>query len=272
MEGIRRLWLDFVVQEDSGTAEDIFHWCYKTLLIEGRKLAAEWGYQELGGPSETDEQVLALLERARFFVQSFLKAAPPRDRYLGMFFSPPVIMRERRDFNCVGGTILGLSMLMEAELDWRYVIAPNHVLALVRLPSHRWCYVDFINNVVKTVEGKVTERSEGSLVFSLKERLGFLKTLLALPKEYIVHGVLGNLLTIKRLGTEADFFVPGYERETELGREYYRRFRSSLDGIDFYEIALFPLTKELQCEVLREEFEVVRSLMHGEGAELPVGE
>jgi len=272
MEELWALWRDLVIGGDGDPLfpGDPVRSCFHTLLQEGSRLVKEWGgggLDERASPA-TDEEVVALLKRSLAFIRGLRSAAPPRDRFLGMFFSPPVIMRERRDFNCVGASVLGMASLIQANLSWYCALAPNHVLLVVRLPSTRWCYVDFANGVVEVVSCKELELEEGGTALCLEQRIGFFRTIVALPPEYLVHGVLGNCLTIKRLATEKEFFVPGYEKESELARVYYDRYKDTFDALDFYGMCrpLFPLADCMQSSVMKRETKIVHEFMEAEGA------
>lgn len=141
--------------------QQLKEWLYKVLMNDTSKLMEEWKMQpniilverirSEQNPEQKAKIEMDFIESIRVKIQEFKKDHPLGDRS-DKWNSWPSEMRENKTFNCVGGTLLGISLLDRAGMHSYYGNPFSHVLNIVELSDGEWVYADFLNNQVKKIK------------------------------------------------------------------------------------------------------------------------
>ena len=163
------IWTKVVINDDVSpadiekmTAEEIRKWLFDSLMHDTNSLAEEWGLAIDRDLIDKIQGAAPGAEREALEVDYFRKAHAKVDVLAKNFFrSPekstkwdswPKKMRETREFNCVGATLLGIRALRESGIE-NYIGTPyGHIVNIVKTSTGNWFYVDFRNgerNVLK---------------------------------------------------------------------------------------------------------------------------
>jgi hypothetical protein len=162
---------DFSVPEDieKMSEDELKQWFYETVMKDIGKIVNEFGF-------EADEGLIAQIKDAKnvddkseleldyirdlyrqidVFIENFEDSSKKSNRW----DSWPKIMRESKQFNCVGATLIGMHFLEQAGIKSYYGNPTGHVVNIVQLPNDELWYVDFKNgmrNFFKLDEERIT--------------------------------------------------------------------------------------------------------------------
>ena len=260
-------WLNIAVDNqtkpdnlDDLNNQQLREWLYKTLMDDTSKLVEEWNLQpdialieknkHEKDPERKTEAEMDFIETIRKRVQEFKKANPLKDRS-DKWDSWPSEMRENKTFNCVGGTLLGISLLDRAGMRSHYGNPFSHVLNIVELSNDEWVYADFLKNQVKKI--KPEEITLGGVrTLKLKEPDIIYRYVPLFDNNEAVGSIIGNFHSLERdvKDKKAD---PTDKREAErlfvnFAEDFQRNDFSSLHDSLYPSRVALRRTEEMQNE------------------------
>lgn len=254
---------------DSLNNQQLKEWLYGTLMKDTARLVEEWDLQSNDDLIERIKGEQGLEQRARFEmnyieavrakIQEFKKNHPLGDRS-DKWDSWPSEMRDNKTFNCVGGTLLGISLLDRIGARSYYGSPFSHVLNIVELSNGEWMYVDFFNNQVKKVKPREVLLG-GVRTLELQEPDIIYRYVPLLGNSEAVGSIIGNFHSLE-CDTKDKKVDPLDKQEAE---RLFANFVGEFQKNDFSSLhdALFPSkvslrrTEEMQNE--SDRIEKIRS-------------
>jgi len=251
---------------ESLSNEELKEWLYKTLMVDIEALVIGWGLEPdpiliEGIKNEQDLEQRAKLEMkyledTRAKINDFHKANPLAQGQSDKYVSWPSEMRKKKSFNCVGGTLLGMSLLERVDISSFCGKPSSHVLNIARLSNGEWVYADFTNNQVKIVkpeEGML----DGVRILELKEPDIIYRCIPLLDNRDVPDSIIGNFHSLEH-DVKDEKADPTDKNEA---KRLFTIFNEEFKKNDFSRLhdALYPSqvalqrTKEIQNEDRRVE-------------------
>jgi hypothetical protein len=167
-------------------------------------------------------------------------------------------MRETKEFNCVGATLLGVYLLEKGGIKSQYGNPHGHVINIAKLSNGEWWYVDFRNgkqNIIKLEP----EETEVSAVPTLKINQANIdyRIIPLYDNSEAAGSVLGNLSSLKH--EAEDESTSDEDIEKREAKEYLKKYGQNFQEADFSLLhqSLYPKfiefdkTDEMQKEIAR---------------------
>ncbi len=245
--------------------QQLKEWLHKTLIDDTAKLIEEWGLQpdaalvkRIRGEQNPEQRAkieMDFIEAVRIKIQEFKKAHPLGDRS-DKWDSWPSEMRDNKTFNCVGGTLLGTSLLDRIGAHSYYGNPFSHVLNIVELSNGEWVYADFLNNQVKKIKPREIMLG-GVQTLELKEPDIIYRYIPLLDNSEAVGSIIGNFHSLEH-DTKDKKSDPIDKQEAErlfanFAEEFSRNDFSSLHDTLYLSKVALRQTKEMQNEGSRIE-------------------
>lgn len=234
-------------------------WMYRTLLEGARAALEELGY--LDGPLEGTEPERALAAYSRL---SDIKRKAPK-KTSRVFHSWPRIIRESREFNCVGASLLLLQILSSSRLPSKLGILPFHLVNLVPLlEKDDLLYLDATNGIGEKVEARRVGEVHGMDIVAFARQIDFFNQAVLGPCKSIVLFVLENLALVPKLAKDPHFSIKGEPREKEEAKAIYGKHADIFETLCLDTVAdhLFPWRKALESHpLITQDKAVTDSLM-----------
>jgi hypothetical protein len=246
---LKKIWAEMVVDSTSSfddienlEQENFKKELYKKTMGDVDNLIDEWGLEpdqeliELIKKNENEEEraVLELeyikREHAKIDDQTknFKKIWEKSTRW----DSWPKRMRETKEFNCVGATLLGISYLERAGIKSYFGSPYGHAVNIARLSNNDWWYVDFRNgkrSVIKiepeetfTNKVKVLKINNPNIAYGL---------IPVFDNSEIIAPIIGNLSTLKHEAHDPD--ISDERIEKKEAQEYLKKYEDNFSKIDF---------------------------------------
>jgi hypothetical protein len=190
--------------------EDLINWLYGSLMEEVDDIVQEWhileGLYEIidkmnnatdMGSKVKYEKLLCKAIRGKLKIfdetQDKLKESNGEKKTSDKYDSWPLNMRENKQFNCVGATLVGMSILNKLGIK-NYLGNPaSHIVNIVRLSDGRLMYTDLRNdNQIVVIDPEHIKIAGGEVLRISEERLDY--RLIPVSKNSDIAGsILGNL-------------------------------------------------------------------------------
>lgn len=190
--------------------EEIKAWLYQSLMSDTGRLIDEWGIKpdkeliskiqkEKDSRKRTDyeikyiESIHKKIQQSR---NSFENARKKKHvEKSNKWDSWPKKMREVKDFNCVGATIIGMKFLEDAGIESYHGTPSGHSVNVVHLSNGEWYYEDFLNNIRQTQKMSNIEEVEiaGVRVLKPAEPVNDYKFIPIQQNSEVPEAILGNL-------------------------------------------------------------------------------
>ncbi|MDO8261123.1 MAG: hypothetical protein Q7T50_06580, partial [Candidatus Magasanikbacteria bacterium] len=170
----------------------------------------------------------------------------------------PKRMRETKEFNCVGATLVGMNLLKSAGIESYYGNPHGHVLNIVRLPNNEWWYVDFRNGKNSMIKIDPEETTiDDARVLKIEQPGIDYKLIPIYDNSESAGSILGNLGSLKRNAEKPDAPDDGIDKKE--AKEYFSKHQGDFQKVDFESLhkSLYPkfdevgATKEMQEEGAR---------------------
>lgn len=190
---------------------------------------------------------LAYIKQAHAQVDEIVKNFDESGNRSSKWDSWPKRMRETKEFNCVGATLLGLKLLEQSGVESYYGNPRGHVLNIVRLANGDWWYVDFRNgarNIIKLEPEETT--IAGVPVLKINQPEIDYRLIPLFTSEHVAGSVFGNLSSLQH--EASDDSIADENIEKKEAKEYLAKHGPRFAQIDFSEIG----------EILYPEFTTVR--------------
>ncbi|MDP3901982.1 MAG: hypothetical protein Q8Q21_00135 [bacterium] len=240
--------------------QQLKEWLHKTLIDDTAKLIEEWGLQpdvalvkRIRGEQNPEQRAkieMDFIEAVRTKIQEFKKAHPLGDRS-DKWDSWPSEMRDNKNFNCVGGTLLGTSFLDRIGVHSYYGNPFSHVLNIVELSNGEWVYADFLNNQVKKIKPREIMLG-GVRTLELKEPDIIYRYIPLLDNSEAVGSIIGNFHSLEHDTKDKNsdpIDKQGAERLfANFAEEFSRNDFSSLHDALYPSKVALRRTKEMQNE------------------------
>src|SRR3989338_6756505 len=134
----------------------------------------------------------------------------------------PKRMRETKEFNCVGATLLGINLLEKGGIKSYYGNPGGHVVNIAKLSNGEWWYVDFRNgkqNIIKLEPEEIVIADVPTLKIN-QPNIDYRLIPLYANSE-AAGSVLGNLSSLKH--EAEDERIPNEDIEKKEAKEYLEK-------------------------------------------------
>ena len=235
-------------------------WMYESLMDDTNRLIDEWRIkpdEELIAKIQDEEDLEKKAKYEIKYIESIHKKIQHvRDAFnnarkkehvekSNKWDSWPKKMREGKDFNCVGATLLGIIFLEKAGIECSYGSPSGHAVNIAKLSNGDMWYVDFNNDKSQTrqIDPIKTEEADGISVLKFVEPVNRYKIIPVLDNSEIPLFVLGNLSALNKEAQEKE--IPATEeekRDKEEAESTLSKFKNEYSNIDFGKISerLYP--------------------------------
>lgn len=168
-------------------------------------------------------------------------------------------MRETKEFNCVGATLLGIYLLEKGGIKSQYGRPHGHVINIAKLSNGKWWYVDFRNgkqNIIRLEEPEETTISDVPALKINQPTIDY-RIIPLHDNSEATGSVLGNLSSLKH--EAEDESTPDEDIEKKEAKEYLERYGQNFQKADFSLLhqSLYPKfigfdkTDEMMKEIAR---------------------
>lgn len=240
-------------------SESIKQWMHDSLMQEIELLVKEWKLEPNGEFIKKIQEEQDLENKAKL-EDGYIKEVHGKISGIAENFdmdsaevrwsSWPARMRETKQFNCVGATLLGANLLDKAGIKSYYGMPAGHVANVAQLSNGEWKYIDCL---VKKLAKKIKPSEErltniGVLKIDDKD-IGF-RLIPLLKNSEALSSVLENLSLLKK-----EKINPTMSKETA---DYISKFQEKFKDIDFSALnrKLYPDVRALEAtQEMREESE-----------------
>lgn len=170
----------------------------------------------------------------------------------------PKRMRETKEFNCVGATLLGIHLLEKGGVKSYYGNPGGHVLNIANLSNGEWYYVDFRNGKQNIIKIDTEETTLAKVpVLKINHPSIDYRLIPLYENSEAPCSILSNLSSLKR--TAENQIIPNENIEKKEAKEYLEKYESNFKKADFslFHQTLYPEfikveeTKEMQKEIER---------------------
>jgi len=273
--GLSQSWTEMVVDDENIPKNigwmnkgEIKKWLFESMMKDVAQLVEELGIKidtelisKIQNAKDANEKSALELEYTRKVhgqvseITSGFDKSPDKGT---KWDSWPKRMRETKEFNCVGATLVGMHLLESAGIESYYGNPHGHVLNIVRLPNDEWWYVDFRNGKQRMIKINPEETMiEDVRVLRIKQPEIDYELIPIYDNSESAGSILGNLGSLKRNAekpVDQDDSID--EREA---REYFEKHKEGFQKVDFESLhkSLYPkfdelgATKEMQEEGAR---------------------
>ncbi len=274
-KSLGEVWTEMVVDSESApenigkmTQAEIKQYLFDSIMQDIEKFSEELGLQIDAELVEKIQNTESLEEKSALELEYIKKAHAQVDEIVQGFDksadkstkwdSWPKRMRETKEFNCAGATLLGIYLLEKGGINSHYGNPHGHVLNIAKLSNGEWWYVDFRNgkqNIIKLEPEEITIADMPTLKIN-QPNIDY--RLIPLYNNSEAAGsVLGNLSSLKR-GAQ-DESVSDENIEKKEAKEHLKKYGQNFQKVDFSLLhqSLYPKfieldkTDEMQKEIAR---------------------
>lgn len=248
--------------------DEIKKWLFGSIMKNIEMLAKELGLQvdaelveKIQKAESLDEKSTLELEYIKNvhaqvddIVQKFDKSADKSTRW----DSWPKKMRETKEFNCVGASLIGVQLLQRGGIKSFYGNPSGHVLNIVQLANGEWWYVDFLNGQqnIKKIEPEITTLV-GVTVLKINDQNIDHSLIPIYDNAEAVASVLNNLSLLEQEANDAT--IPDEDAVKKEARSYLKKHEELYKKTNFslFFETLYPKfievdkTEEMQQEMTR---------------------
>lgn len=228
--------------------EKLKDWLYKSMMSEVDTLVDAWKLAPdektiQAIKEENDPNKKSVLEK------KFLDEAKERFAEYSSHFdhsgaksvtwdSWPGIMRETREFNCVGSALLGISALEKAGIKQYYGNPVHHVINIAELTNGDLYYVDFSHGQVRLIKPEKMEIA-GTEILKINDKAINYRLIPIYKKGVIIKPVIGNLACLNH---EAEDPEAPNEIDKKMAIAYRNKHKEEFAKNDFGILSdrLFP--------------------------------
>jgi hypothetical protein len=144
----------------------------------------------------------------------------------------PKRMRETKEFNCVGATLLGMYLLKKSGIESFLGNPHGHVLNIAKLSNGDWWYVDFRNgsrNIIKLEPEKEIIADVPTLKIN-QPNIDY-RLIPLYDNSEVAGSILGNLSSLKR--EAEDESVSNEDIEKQEASKYLEKYGQNFEKADF---------------------------------------
>ena len=250
------------------THKDLKKWLFESVMKDVESFANELGLQTDQSLIEKIQKTKSLDEKSALELEYIKKVCEQVDDMTGNFDvsgnkstkwdSLPKRMRETKEFNCVGATLLGINFLEKGGIKSYYGNPVGHVINIAKLSNGEWWYVDFRNgkqNIIK-IEPEETSLADVPVLRINHPSIDY-RLIPIYENSEAACSILSNLSSLKR--TAEDLNIPNEDIEKKEAKEYLEKYKENFKKTDFslFHQTLYSKfikigeTKEMQEEIRR---------------------
>ncbi|MEK7665147.1 MAG: hypothetical protein AAB361_03325 [Patescibacteria group bacterium] len=257
---------------DEMTQDEIKKWLFRSIMKDTEILAEELGLQidadlveKIKKTKNLDKKSALELEYIKKvhsqvddIVQNFDKSAKKSTKW----DSWPKKMREIKEFNCVGATLLGIHLLENGGIKSYCGNPADHILNIVKLSNGEWWYVDFMNGKknIKKIEPEEIIIAETPVLKTKQPNIDY-KLIPIYENSEVVGSVLGNLSCLKQEAEDPNISDENIEKRE--AKEYLEKYSHNFQKADFslLQESLYPKLIEIdETEEMQQEIERINTM------------
>ena len=269
------VWAEMVVDNSdtpknisSMTTEEIKKWLFESAMKDVESFTNELGLkndqvliekiQKTENLGEKSALELKYIRNVHAQVDSLVHNFDRSENKSTKWDSWPKRMRETKEFNCVGATLLGINLLEKGGIKSYYGNPGGHVVNIAKLSNGEWWYVDFRNgkqNIIR-IEPEETFLAD-VLVLKINHLSIDYKLIPIYENSEAACSILSNLASLKSAAENKN--IPDENIENKEAKEYLEKYKSNFEKTDFslFHKILYSKfitvrkTKEMQGEIRR---------------------
>lgn len=248
--------------------DEIKQYLFDSIMKDIEKFSKELGLQIDAELVKKIQNTESVEEKSAFELEYIRKAHAQVDEIVQKFDrsadkstkwdSWPKRMRETKEFNCVGATLLGIYLLEKGGIKSQYGNPHGHVINIAKLSNGEWWYVDFRNgkqNIIKLEPEEIVIADVPTLKIN-QPNIDYRLIPLYANSE-VAGSVLGNLSSLKH--EAEDECIPNEDIERKEAKEYLEKYGQNFQKADFSllhqslysKFIEFDKTDEMQKEITR---------------------
>jgi len=265
-------WTEMII-DNAGVPENIKEneikkWLFESMMEDIEKFAGELGLQVDAKLVEKIQKAKDLEEKSALELEYIKKVHAQVDTIVQQFDrsaskstkwdSWPKKMRETKEFNCVGATLLGIHLLEKGGVKSYYGNPYEHVVNIAKLSNGEWWYVDFRNgkqNIIKIEPEEITIADVS--VLKIKQPNIDYRLIPIYDNSEAAGSVLNNLSSLKHEAEDQN--IPDENIEKKEAKEYLEKYGKNFQRTDFSLLyqSLYPKfiefneTDQMQKEITR---------------------
>jgi len=250
------------------TTEEIKKWLFESAMKDVESFTNELGLkndqvliekiQKTENLGEKSALELKYIRNVHAQVDSLVHNFDRSENKSTKWDSWPKRMRETKEFNCVGATLLGINFLEKSGIKSYYGNPGGHVVNIAKLSNGEWWYVDFRNgkqNIIR-IEPEETFLAD-VLVLKINHLSIDYKLIPIYENSEAACSILSNLASLKSAAENKN--IPDENIENKEAKEYLEKYKSNFEKTDFslFHKILYSKfitvrkTKEMQGEIRR---------------------
>ena len=250
------------------TTEEIKKWLFESAMKDVESFTNELGLkndqvliekiQKTENLGEKSALELKYIRNVHAQVDSLVHNFDRSENKSTKWDSWPKRMRETKEFNCVGATLLGINFLEKSGIKSYYGNPAGHVINIAKLSNGEWWYVDFRNgkqNIIR-IEPEETFLAD-VLVLKINHLSIDYKLIPIYENSEAACSILSNLASLKSAAENKN--IPDENIENKEAKEYLEKYKSNFEKTDFslFHKILYSKfitvrkTKEMQGEIRR---------------------
>ena len=269
------VWTEMVVDNSdtpkniSGmTTEEIKKWLFESAMKDVESFTNELGLkndqvliekiQKTENLGEKSALELKYIRNVHAQVDSLVHNFDRSENKSTKWDSWPKRMRETKEFNCVGATLLGINLLEKGGIKSYYGNPGGHVVNIAKLSNGEWWYVDFRNgkqNIIR-IEPEETFLADVPVLKINHPGIGY-KLIPIYENSEATCSILSNLASLKHAAENKN--IPDENIEKKEAKEYLEKYKSNFEKTNFslFHQTLYSKfievekTKEMRGEIRR---------------------
>ncbi|MFH1315326.1 MAG: hypothetical protein ABIH67_02905 [Candidatus Uhrbacteria bacterium] len=254
------------------SSKETVKWMYKTLMQDVNTLVQDWKLspdQEVidGIKTEKDTEIRSQKEIEYIYeiqarLDSWARGFDHSGEKSTKWDSWPKRMQETGEYNCVGATMIGMSLLEQAGIKNYFGSPAGHAVNIVELSNGKFWYVDLRNSTHNIREIDPKFKKVGQIdVIEINDDLIDYRLVALLDHEQVIGGILHNLAAMENTATQE----PDSNENVEVreAKEMFEQSPEIFNGTSYGDIAdgLFPEHKVLHDnDEIRQDFERVQDI------------
>jgi hypothetical protein len=274
------VWTEMVVDNvdvpeniDEMTQDEVKRWLFESIMKDTEIFAEELGLkidndlvEKIRKTKNLDKKSaleLEYIKKAHSQVDDIVQRFDKLARKSTKWDSWPKKMRETKEFNCVGATLLGIHLLENGGIKSYCGNPADHILNIVKLSNGEWRYVDFMNGKQNI---KKIEPEEATIarvpVLKIKQQNIDYKLIPIYENSEVAGSVLGNLSCLEQEAEDPN--TPDENIEKKEAKKYLEKYGRNFQKADFslLQESLYPKLIEVDdTEEMQQEIERINTMI-----------
>jgi len=283
------VWRELVLGNNKDTPEQAMEsdealkeWMFQSLMAQADQLVDEWGLMPDAKLVEQMQSETDVTKKAELEAQLLKQIQQNFADYIANFDhsgqkgtkwdSWPAIMKQSKEFNCVGTTLLSSSILRRLGITYFDANPIHHSVNVAQLADGQYWYVDFLNGKSQVKPVEITEDEiGGAKVWRLKDDVIDYQIIKVSQPEQIIAAVIGNFNSLQH---EAQEPTKQSDPDQVQAKQYYQEHEDTFTTVNFYDVSnhLFPLAEDYYSSAEYQQEEKRIKELHNDTTAEQVGE